>query len=98
MPAEREHDLVNTRAAQQAQMPLEQADSVETQQSLRQLLIGSLLQTHSASGGENDGAHETPALKVARGASWSHPPAPKNEDTIDPAAPIESRAPAWPMT
>ena len=54
--AEREHDLPDA-AFRNAQMPLEQALSSETQQALGYLLIFRLLETLSPAGGKNDGTH-----------------------------------------
>src|SRR5690348_9797523 len=58
--AEREHDLLHTRGLEQPQMPLEQGKPAECQQAFRQLLVRRLLQTRSASCGQDNGAHSTP--------------------------------------
>ena len=55
--AQRQHHLRNAAFAQRAQMPLEQGHAAETQQALGHLLVLRLLQTQTAAGCENDGAH-----------------------------------------
>jgi hypothetical protein len=55
--ADGKHDVLDDGAPQENKMPLEQAPAAEPQQAFGELTILRLLQTKSATGGENDGTH-----------------------------------------
>jgi hypothetical protein len=55
--ADSEHNVLDTGVPQEKKMPLEQAPAAEPQQAFGKLAILRLLQTKTATGGENDGTH-----------------------------------------